>query len=86
MNWFDIGASVVVVCCIGLAFKYRWLWLLYAFSCLTIAIVDYNINLYGQAVMNFIVFGLAIKNFFISNKTKKEKQNGHSERDSGVTD
>ena len=76
MNVFDIVASAVIVFCIGMAFKYRWLWLVYSVACLTIAIVDFFILLYGQAVMNLIICGLAINNFCKSNETVSKHKEG----------
>jgi hypothetical protein len=72
MDLLDIGASIIVVTCIWMAFSVRWLWLLYASACLVIAVVDYKIGLYGQSGMNAIIFIVAIKNFF-----KKEGKNAN---------
>jgi len=61
----DIVASIIIVFCIGFAFKYRWIWIVYAIAGLAISLVNFEIKMYGQAVMNFMLFLLAIKNFFV---------------------
>ena len=73
INFVDYISAGIVILCVLLKFRNRFLWALYSLACFAYIFLNYSKGLHGQAILNVVVVIIALYHVFHKKKKKTVK-------------